>query len=316
LANIFAVLPAVQAVRSALNDPIKENSRTTAGAYRHRLRSVLVTGQIALALVLLIGAGLMINSFARVVTKDLGADRTNLLTFAFQLPPAETIKVTGTYRGQPLGTVNSKPGVLIERLLETLESVPGIVSVAAVSSTPFANRPLSMPFLVEGRPKATPNQNDTADYLAITRGYFRLLKIPLVNGRDFDERDTDTGHPVMIINKTMARQFFPSEDPVGKRITLDFVPDQRRREIVGVVGDTTTALDSSHYPVMYIPHLQQTSQWIATAWTVRSGMYFLIRANGDPRRLIASVKSAVAAVDQNTPAADMTTIEQVLENHA
>ena len=106
---LFAVLPAIQAVRADINDATREvNRTTTAGIHRQRLRSALVTGQIALALVLLIGAGLMINSFARVVTKDLGADPTNLLTFTFHLPPAETIKVTSTYRGQPLGTVSPK----------------------------------------------------------------------------------------------------------------------------------------------------------------------------------------------------------------
>ena len=112
----------------------------------------------------------------------------------------------------------------------------------------------------------------------------------------------------------MARQFFPSEDPIGKQITLDYVPDERPREIVGVVGDTITALDSKHYPAMYVPHLQQTSQWISIAWMQRAGMYFLIRANGDPGRLIPSVKAAVAEVDQNTPAADMATVGQVLGN--
>src|SRR5262249_5703555 len=195
---LFAVLPAIQAVRADVNDPTKDAGRaTTGGVQRQRLRSVLVTGQIALALVLLIGAGLMINSFARVVTKDLGADPTNLLTFSFHLPPAETIKVTSMYRGQPLGTVNPKPSVLIGRLLETLESVPGVVSVTAANLTSFAYRPFAMPFLVEGRTKGTPNQADTADYVAITRGYFRVLKIPLVKGRDFDERDNETGHPVL-----------------------------------------------------------------------------------------------------------------------
>src|SRR6185436_13753220 len=142
---LFAVLPAIQAVRVDVNYTMREAIRTvTAGIRRQRLRSVLVTGQIALALVLLIGAGLMIHSFARVVTKDLGADSTNLLTFAFHLPPAETIKVTSMYRGQPLGTVNPRPAVLIERLVERLQRVPGVTGVAAASATPFAYRPSQM----------------------------------------------------------------------------------------------------------------------------------------------------------------------------
>jgi putative ABC transport system permease protein len=312
---LFAVLPAVQAVRAEIHDPMKESTRTvTAGARRHSLRSVLVIGQVALAMVLLIGAGLMINSVARVVTKDLGADPTNLLTFAFHLPPADTIKVTSTYRGLPVGIVNPKPAVLVERLLEKLEAVPGVVGVAAVNSPPFAYRPVAMPFAVEGRTKTAPNQSDTADYLAVTRGYFRLMKIPLLNGRDFDTHDTESGHEVVIINETMARTFFPNEDPIGKRITLDFVPEERPREIVGVVGDTVNALESAHQPVMYFPHLQQASQWIATSWTLRAGMYFVIRAHGNPSQLTRAVKAVVAEVDQNTPAADMSTVEQILDN--
>ena len=312
--GLFAVLPAIQAARSDANSPIREAARTvTAGRHRQRLRSILVAVQIALSLVLLIGAGLMINSFARVVTKDLGADPTNVLTFSFHLPPAETIKVTSMYRGLPLGTVNPKPAMLVERLLEKLESTPGVVGVAAANAPPFAYRPVGFAFLVEGKPKATANR-DGADYVAVTRGFFRQMKIPLVKGRDFDERDNESGHPVIIINETMARRFFPSEDPIGRRITLDNVPDDRPREIVGVVGDTVAAMESGRLPRIYVPHLQQTSQWIGTIWGLRAGMYFLVRASGDPGRLIPAVKAAVAEVDQNTPPADMVTVEQMLDS--
>jgi len=294
--GLFAVLPAIQAVTPQANDPVREATRTvTTGAHRQRLRSVLVTGQIALSLVLLIGAGLMINSFARVVTKDLGADPTNLLAFSFHLSPSDTIKVTSMYRGLPLGTVSPKPAMLVEQLLEKLEGIPGVVGVAAANAPPFAYRPLLLPFLAEGSAKTT-SQPDTADYVAVTRGFFRQMKIPLVKGRDFDEYDNGSGHPVLIINETMARQLFPSEDPIGKRITLDYVPDERPREIVGVVGDTLSIMQSGHNPVMYVPHLQQTSQWIGIAWGLRSGMYFLVRASGDPGRLVPAVKAAVAAV--------------------
>jgi len=310
---LSAVLPAVQAVRSEANDPMREATRTVAGGHRQRLRSVLVTGQIALSLVLLIGAGLMINSFARVVTKDLGADPANLLTFGFHLPPADTIKVTSMYRGLPLGTVSPKPAMLIERLLEKLESTAGVVGVAAASNAPpFMYWPINFPFLVEGRTRGTKNQADTADYVAVTRGFFRQMKIPLVKGRDFDARDNESGHPVLIINQTLAQQFFPSQDPIGKRITFDFVPDEPPREIVGVVGNMVSPMDPGRRPALYVPHLQQTSQWIGISWAYRSGMFFMVRASGDPGRLIPAVKAAVAEVDQNTPPADLMTVEQIL----
>jgi putative ABC transport system permease protein len=271
-----------------------------------------VTGQIALSLVLLIGAGLMINSFARVVSKDLGADPTNLLSFSFQLPPAETIKVTSMYRGLPLGTISPKPAMLIERVLEKMESIPGIVGVAASNAPPFVYRPINFPFLVEGKAYTTENQADTADYTAVTRGFFRQMKIPLVKGRDFDEHDNETGHPVLIINETLARQFFPTQDPIGKRITLDYVPNEVPREIVGVVGDMGSPVEPGRRPALYVPHLQQPPQWIGISWGFRSGMYFLVRTSGDPARLIPAVKAAVAEVDQNTPAADILTVDQIL----
>jgi len=321
---LFAVLPALQAVRSELTDRMKETGRTaTTSAHRQRLRSMLVMGQVALALVLLIGAGLMINSFARVVTKDLGADTTNLLTFAFHLPPAETIKPTGMYKGMGLAVVNPKPAVLVERVLEKLESIPGVAGAAAVNSPPFGNRPVPLPFIIEGRAKPIPagaastaeDTPDAADYLAVTRGFFHLMKIPVVKGRDFDARDTEAGRLVVIINETMARQYFPAEDPIGKNIRLDFVPDERPREIVGVVRDTVAApLDSRHQPTMYLPHLQQTSQWRAPYWMLRAGMYFVIRTSGEPARMMPVLKAAVAEVDPNTPAADMGTVEQTLDN--
>ena len=106
------------------------------------------------------------------------------------------------------------------------------------------------------------------------------MKTPLVRGREFDAHDDEHGNPVAIINETLARQFFPTEDPIGKHITLDLVPDERPREIVGVVGNTFTGpLQAQHQPAIYLPHLQQTSQWIATSWMLRAGMYFVVRAS-------------------------------------
>jgi putative ABC transport system permease protein len=309
----FAVLPAIQAVRSDLVGPAKEATRTsTASAHRQRLRSMLVMGQIALATVLLIGAGLMINSFVRVM-KDLGADPDNLLTFAFHLPPADTIKVTGMYRGVPLAEVSAKPAMLVTRVLERIKSVPGVDEAAAVSLPPFAYRPFSMPLLIEGR-TAGPQQPDTANYFAITDGFFRLMRIPLLKGRDFDAHDIENSRAVVIINEALARQFFPFEDPIGKTITLDFVPEERAREIVGIVGDTANGpLEARHQPAIYLPHLQQASQWGATSWTLRAGAYFVIRTTVSPAGLMPGLKAAVAEVDRNTPAADFGTVEQILD---
>jgi putative ABC transport system permease protein len=322
---LFAGLPAIHAATSRLGGPLKEFTRSaTGGAQRQRLRILLVTAQIALALVLLIGAGLMINSFIRIVKADLGADPTDLLTFDFHLPPAETIKVFSMYRSMGLAVVSPKPALTVENVLQRLQSLPGVVSVAAVSSPPFGSRPVLLPFLIEGRTPdlqtggagaTTGPSPETAEYLAVTHGYLSLMKIAIVKGRDFDAHDTSDGHLVTIINETMARRYFSNEDPIGKRITFDFVPDEQPREIVGVVRDVTSdPMQPGRAPVIYVPHLQQASQWIAPYWGMRSGMYFLIRSHGRPSGLISAVKAAVAEVDRNTPAAGISTVEQILSN--
>jgi putative ABC transport system permease protein len=321
---LFAVLPAMQAVRADVIDPLRESTRTASGGvHRQRARSLLVTGQIALALVLLIGAGLMINSFVRVLKNDLGADPANLLVFLYSLPPAETIKPIGMYRGMGLATVYPKPALMSERVLERLETIPGVLSAAGTNTAPFSGQAASLPFLIEGRPAPFPantaaplGQNaQAANYFAVTRGFFGLMKIPIVRGRDFDAHDNATGRLVMIVNEAMASRFFPNEDPIGKQITLDFVPEDRPREIVGIAANTVTGpLQATEALAMYVPHLQQTSQWIAPYWGARSGMYFLVRTASEPSNLISAIKAAVAEVDRNTPASDLITGEQTLAN--
>src|ERR1041385_4352092 len=118
---------------------------------------------------------------------------------------------------------------------------------------------------------------------------------------------------VVIINQTLARRFFASEDPIGKRITLDFVPDERPREIIAVVGDTRSSqMQKEPSPSMYVPHLQQTPRWPGPQFGDRAGMYFLLRTPGDPQRLVESVKRAVAEIDPSRPAANFRTVEQSL----
>ena len=118
----------------------------------------------------------------------------------------------------------------------------------------------------------------------------------------------------MIINQTMARQYFPGEDPIGKRVTLDFVPDERPREIIGVAGDTSTGrLEGARAPAIYVPHVQQTSRFAGPFVYTRIGMVFCLRTSGEPMQLLPSVKHAVAEVDRNTPVAGVATVEQTLD---
>ena len=319
---IIAMLPAFQASKADIANSLAEFGRGgTGGVARQHLRSAMVIAQIAMALVLLIGAGLMIKSFVRLQRTDLGADPSNLLTFEFSFPPAETVKPFGMYRGLAISSVNPVPAITFEGMLDRLRQVPGVLSAAATSRPPLNGVGVSMRFLIEGRPAPAvdntrnPREPDQiANYFAVSPNYFGTMKTRLFEGRNFTQRDTVAALPVVIVNQTLARRFFPSEGAIGKRITLDSVPDEKPREIVGVVADTfLTRLQRDKVPVLYVPFTQQSSRWPASNWYDRARMYFVLRTTVDPMSLVPVVKSAVAEVNRNRPAVNFKTIEQTLD---
>ncbi len=179
-----------------------------------------------------------------------------------------------------------------------------------------------MPFLIEGYPAPPPgsapgsgsqDQGQSASYFSVTPNFFSTMRIPVLRGRDFNAQDKASGTLVIIINQTMARRFFPGDDPIGKRITLDFVPDERPRQVIAVVGDTrATRLQKEPVPTMYVPHVQQTPRWMGPQWNDRAGMFFVLRTSGDPLKLVETVKRAVADVDLSRPATNFRTVEQNL----
>jgi putative ABC transport system permease protein len=321
-AALFSLVPAMQASRVTLLDASRESGRTATGsAERQRMRSLLVCGQVALALVLLIGAGLMIHSFVRVLENELGADTTNLLTFDFRLPPRDSFKAAGIYRGSGLFAISPVPAQTFERVRERLETVPGVQSVAAVTVAPFsAGLALAVPFVIEGRPLppsavagTSPGAQQTVDYTAVTPGYFNVMRIPLVRGRDFDGHDHADSPSVVIVSDTVARRYFPREDPIGQYIRFDLLPDDRPRQIVGIVGDTRiNALQTTSSPAVYVPQLQQGPTFVGPYVYLRNGMAFVLRTSGSPMALVPAVKRAVAEVDPATPIAGPRTVEQTV----
>jgi putative ABC transport system permease protein len=321
---IFGIVPALQASKPDLVNSLKESGRGgTDSVARHHLRSALVTLQIALALVLLIGAGLMINSFVRVQKTDLGANPKGLLTFEFRFPQTEAIKPFGRYRGVGLWDVNPLTTVAFTRVFERLQGLPGVVSAGGINRPPLSGQGVSMPFLIEGRPAPPPSsasadssqeQGQTANYFAVTSNFFATMKIPVLRGRDFNAQDNAAAPPVVIISQSLARRYFANEDALGKRLTLDFVPDEKPRQIVAVVGDTVLdRLQQKQAPVLYVPYAQQTPRWLGPYWNDRAVMIFVLRSLGDPAKLVPSVRRAVAEVDPNKPAANIRTVEEYLD---
>ncbi len=321
---IFAIVPSMQVSRITLGEASRQANRTaTSNAQRQRMRSVLVAGQVALALVLLVGAGLMVHSFVRVLENELGADPRNVLTFDFRFPSRESFKGIGMYRGAGLFEVSPGPAQSVERVFERLQTVPGVLAVGAVSAPPFGGQWFAIPFLIEGRPlppPATagiqPAEQQTADYFAITPGFFSAMRIPLLRGRDFVPHDRAEAPLVVIISDTMARRFFPQDDPIGKYMRFDFVPDEQPRQIVGVVGDTLLGpLQTTRTPAVYVPHVQQGATFVGPFVYLRIGMTFVLRTVGDPLTMVPAVKRAVAEVDSLTPVAEVRTVEQTLDGH-
>jgi putative ABC transport system permease protein len=203
---IFGLVPALQASKPDLNETLKEGGRgSTGGIHGKRVRSVIVVSEIALSLVLLIGAGLLIKSFMRLQRFDLGFNPTNLLTMRVQLPGRK-------YRQEkPLAD-------FFQQLLPRMEAVPGVQSVGAASSVFLTDASSTTEFTIEGRPTRTDDERIQVPLDAVTANYFKVMGIPLLKGREFDDRDAIGSPLVVIVNDTFARRFFPDEDPIGKRI--------------------------------------------------------------------------------------------------
>jgi putative ABC transport system permease protein len=323
-ALIFGIFPAWQASKPDLVNSLKESGRGgTDTVVRQRLRSALVTVQIALSLVLLVGAGLMINSFVRVQKRDLGANPQGLISFDFRFPQAEAIQPFGRYRGVGLWDVKPVTTSTFQRVFERMQGLPGVVAAAAISEPPLVGGGISMPFFIEGRPAPPPttdsgpdsqDQGQSARYFAVTPDYFRTMKIPVLRGRDFTPQDTPAAPPVIIINQILARRYFPNEDAIGKRLTLDFVPDEKPRQVVAVVGDVVlNRLQPKELAEVYVPYTQQTPRWIGPYWGDRAGMYFILRTAGKPESVVPAMRRAIAEIDPNKPAGNIRTVEAYLD---
>ncbi|HLK48707.1 MAG TPA: ABC transporter permease [Bryobacteraceae bacterium] len=317
-AVLFGIAPAIQASNPDLVGSLKESGRSgTEGVARQHLRSALVTVQIAMALILLIGAGLMINSFIRIANNQPGADPKGLLTFEFGFSRDEAIKPYGRYRNAGLWDINPVTTLTFQRIFERVQKLPGIQSAAGAGTPPLAGA-LRMGFLIEGRPAPPPGPNgqpgQMAAYIAVTPNYFPTLRTPIVQGRDFSDRDTASAPWVVVINQTMAKRYWPHESAIGKQIRLDYVPDEPLREIVGVAGDIRMSRQQRQLePTVYVPYLQQTPRWMGAGYGVRAAMYFILRTSGNPKGLAASIREAVAEVDHNKPVADIRTVQEYLD---
>jgi putative ABC transport system permease protein len=283
----FGLVPALQASRADLDGVLKEAGRGGSGSASHRFRDALVVAEVTLALVLLVGAGLLLRSAVALQRAELGFRPDHVLTAEFRLPPAKY----------------AEPRVIaafFRQALERLRAVPGIQSAALVRAVPFSGNGGSTTFLVEGQPEPPKGREAVAQLNIVSPDYFRTMGIRQLAGRDFDEHDTADAPTVAVVNDTMARQLWPGTDPIGRRLRLR---EAGWATVVGVVGDVRHSGPSEPpQPQIYTTHEQDARIFACV----------VARTAGDPMAMAAPMRTALWSVDKDQPVWKVRPMEQLV----
>jgi len=286
---LFGLAPAWSVSKTDLNTALKGTAEAWGGAQsRRRLLSGLVAGEVALSLVLLVGAGLLVKDLLFVLHLETGLRIEHVLTFWVDIPDA---KYSSSQRIASFYT----------ELLDRLRTSPGVDGAATVLTLPMTGGITGGGFQIEGRPKAADWVDTLVQYNISSPGFFGVMGIPLVRGRDFNERDTGAAVPVAIVNDILARRFFPNEDPIGRRFKDDY--DGKWRTIVGVVGSykhqqpMKAAVPGVYRPLVQIPD---------------TGMWITLRTRGDPTQLAVTARGIVRGLDRDVPVLKLRTMREVV----
>ena len=289
---LFGIAPALASAKPELTEALKEGGRgTSSGVRRNQLRNMLVVAEISLALVLLIGSGLLMKSFIHLQNVDPGFNSKNVLTAELSLP---LLKYP---RGKPVADFYAE----VQRRVRTIS---GVESVGMTSILPLSGSNSDNSFHIEGRPEKQTNVYPDEELRVITPDYFRVLQVALIKGRLFTEADTADAPGVVIMNQTMARKYWPGEDAIGKRINFDDSNPEKIKwfTVVGIVADIHhSGLDVDPKPEYYLTHPQRAYR----------GMILAVRSLQDPRSLIATLRHEIQAIDPDQPMANIRTLEAV-----
>ena len=285
---IFGLAPALQVTKLDLNAALKEGARGSAGA-GHRLRNLLAVSEIALALVLLVGAGLLVRSFLRVLDVTPGFAPANLVTM--------NVSANGTRYAD-----DAKVRAFYDDVLQRVAALPGVEAAAVVSNLPLGGNKDMYGFHVEEKPLANPEEAPSAERYVVSPDYLRAMRVPLLAGREFTERDGPTAPLVVLISESTARSVWPDEDPIGKRVRMGG-PDGPLRTIAGITGNVSHyGLDTPPGLEVYVPEAQWTS----------SDMQLVVRTQANPKTVVEAVRSEIRAVDKDLPIYRVATMEQLV----
>jgi putative ABC transport system permease protein len=291
---LFGLAPAFHTSKTDLRPVLSDASRgSTGGAGRHRVRNVLVVTEVALALVLLIGAGLLIRSFARLQDVQPGFDASHLLVADVPVSPQAYAK-------------SPQRMELFDQLIQRARNLPGVISAGSALILPVTGSGAVIHFNIQGRPPKTPHDYILIGYRPISPEYLQTLRVPLLAGRMLNDGDTERAPYVAVVNQSMVKQYFPGESPLGKRIQLGATPDSQVpwAEIVGVVGNMKQSLASEASAEMYIPYRQ------ADALIPIFAMSLVLRTANDPHAEVSALRSAVRDLDPNQPIVNFRTMQE------
>jgi len=290
---IFGLVPALQSSRPNLNETLKEGGRSEgAGVGRQRLRKALIVAEVALALVLLVGAGLMVKGFGRLTEKQRqGFDPRQALTLRTVLPSSSYAE------GRQIAAFH--------RLAqERLAALPGVESATSARFLPGTDNWNSTEFQIEGRP-APQGQERVLTSQQVGADYFRTVRIPIVKGRAFSGADGEDAPRVAVISEALARRYFPNEDPLGRRVKVGAAESAPWHTVVGVAGDVSRFMfDRETQPILYLPNQQIPDR----------GAYFIVRVSGEPMSAVSAVRAQIAALDDKLPLFEIKSHEQAIDD--
>jgi putative ABC transport system permease protein len=288
----FGLAPALQFTRPDVQGALKESARgSTGGARGGRLRNMLIVSEVALSLVLLVGAGLLFRSFLTLRAVELGFRPQGILTFGLR-PSGERFQTDAQY------------SAFFRDVAERVAALPGVEAVGVINTLPLSKGPTTA-FEVEGRPRLRPDEWPKVNYRSVSPDYFRAAGVAVVKGRVPDAHDTAAAPRVLAVNQALARRDFPNEDPIGKRISYGLRADGQPSwfEIVGVVSDVRSEEPGREAAAeIYVSYLQDPF----------AGMSYVVRTSVEPESLVPAVREAVRAVDKAQPVADVRTMEQLV----
>src|SRR5215211_302416 len=290
---LFGIVPALEATRLNLNDALKEGGKgaDAQGSRSRRLRGFLVVGEVALALMLLAGAGLLVKSFAQLRKIDTGFETENVLTMVLRLPASK-------YKEDPQYVA------FFRQALERIRATPGVTSAGIVNYLPlYGGLGSATGFYIEGQPVPAPGTGPSTNVRVADSAYFKTMGISLQRGRTFTDAEDSEPRHVILVSDSFARKHFPGEDPIGKRIKVFMAEDPAWTEVVGVVGDVRyDNLTAEAEPFVYYPHPGLTYEFMTLA----------IRTAGDPAEMAPAVRREIAAIDAEQPVSDVRTMTQVM----